>query len=197
MFKHNHIHKLTNMFVMGLAMIGLVGLITPAVPVHARSTCYGRTVTLYAQPGQNTISPGNQVILGTAGDDNIYASAGDVVCGRDGNDTIAGAEGNEFGGVTILGGPGNDTIWGSDHGGDLIFGGQGNDVIVGGRKLAPLPQGKQLLRTIIYGDDGNDRMYANRFGLTYMNGGNGGNTCYQDSVYSSSNTTLNCFIIQW
>lgn len=196
MFKSNRMYRLMTTLVLGLSLTGLVGLITPATPTHAQTTCYGRTVTLYAQPRYNTYSSGNQVIMGTPWRDVIYAGPNDIVCGMDGNDTIYGLGVDKYGGITVLGGPGDDRIVGSDHGGDLVFGGQGNDVISGGSVKSSPPNGQPRLRTIIYGDDGNDTIYANRYGKTYVNGGNGTDTCYEFLPTTSPNTLISCELIR-
>ncbi len=75
----------------------------------------------------DTLTYGDVLILGGAGDD--------ILWGNVGNDTITGSGGNDI----IDGGPGNDNLSGNtDH--DQIFGGQGDDVL--------------------NGDEGNDYLYG-------------------------------------
>jgi len=65
-----------------------------------------------------TVTEGNDLVMGGDGDDNIY--------GGGGNDTLEGECGND----TLYGGTGNDTIEGGG-GADSIDGGAGNDVLYG------------------------------------------------------------------
>lgn len=66
-----------------------------------------------------TLTYGDVVILGGAGDDILWANVG--------NDQIIGANGNDI----IDGGPGNDRLSGNGDN-DQIFGGQGDDRLEGG-----------------------------------------------------------------
>jgi len=113
---------------------------------------------------------GPDVIIGSAGNDTIYARGGDdVVCARGGDDLIDGGTGNykllgdrgdrdpdtgeaflgqrtfgpagSPGNDRIMGGSGNDTIYGDElrdprldggSGNDSIFGGGGSDELLGG-----------------------------------------------------------------
>lgn len=91
-----------------------------ALPPAPR-TCAGKLVT----------------IVGTPGDDNLYAtSREDVIAGLAGNDIIDGAGGNDVicgggGSDTLLGNSGNDKVIG-DGGNDRLLGGAGDDMLVGG-----------------------------------------------------------------
>ncbi|MFN3218490.1 MAG: hypothetical protein ACE367_18500 [Acidimicrobiales bacterium] len=71
---------------------------------------------------------GNDLLLGTWGDDVICALGGnDVVLGFGGDDIIVAGPGND----RVVGGSGDDEIHG-DAGRDTLFGGLGDDVIDGG-----------------------------------------------------------------
>ena len=66
---------------------------------------------------------GNDLILGTAGDDTINSGAGnDLIKGMDGNDTLNGGNAND----TLYGGAGDDILKGGS-GADSMYGGTGND----------------------------------------------------------------------
>lgn len=75
--------------------------------------CDGKAVTVSIAQGQLP-TDGNDVIMGTPGDDSINGGLG--------NDTICGGGGNDI----LLGGPGNDTIYGG-VGDDIILPGTGMD----------------------------------------------------------------------
>ena len=78
----------------------------------------------------------SDVLIGTAGDDNIVAFAGDdVVIGNAGADAISAGEGADF----VSGGAGRD----------VIFAGAGDDQVFGGGQA-----------DIIYGDAGADRIFG-------------------------------------
>jgi len=75
----------------------------------------------------NTPTPGDDAITGTADDDTIDALAGnDAVEGLGGNDTISGGDGSD----TLDGGDGDDRLLGNE-GDDALFGGAGNDQLGG------------------------------------------------------------------
>lgn len=97
----------------------------------------------------NTPTSGDDVIIGTPGDDNVDLGDGhdafwagsddvgnDVISGGAGNDVIGAGPGND----TVNGGAGNDAIFGGvgndelngDAGADVIWGGSGEDKITGG-----------------------------------------------------------------
>lgn len=76
------------------------------VPSTAARTCGGRPVTVNIGLGQLP-TEGNDVVLGTAGNDSINGGGGDdVICGGAGNDVLTGGNGND----TLYGGAGNDVI---------------------------------------------------------------------------------------
>jgi len=91
-------------------------------------------------------TPGNDVIVGTAGYDDIDARGGDdIICARGGDDDIQGDSGNDI----IEGGGGDDTIQGDD-GDDELHGGEGNDELQGDSGA-----------DILCGDAGNDEINGN------------------------------------
>ncbi len=90
---------------------------------------------------------GNDVLIGTAGNDFVYGGAGDdqillfggddIGNGGTGNDMIAGHEGKDLliGGLGVdqlIGGKDKDVLSG-DGGGDDLYGGDANDILSGGR----------------------------------------------------------------
>ncbi len=63
---------------------------------------------------------GNDLIIGTLGDNNINGGPGqDCVLGGGGNDTLLGGAGRDI----LLGGPGNDFLDGGGNNGDTCYGG--------------------------------------------------------------------------
>jgi Ca2+-binding RTX toxin-like protein len=114
---------------------------------------------IYAVAGVATQgSDGDDLIIGTSGDDVINGGNGDdLICGRGGSDTLSGGNGNDqvlgdvgcaagpgmpaafpacagaqgvAGTDTVTGGNGDDILWG-DQGNDTVTGGNGDDVIFG------------------------------------------------------------------
>jgi CSLREA domain-containing protein len=120
----------------------------PGAPV---AFCAGRQVTWFVALDGNRATSGDDVILGTPGNDFIDAGNGDdVICGEGGDDQIFGSLGNDF----IFGGEGDDRLWGND-GNDRVRGQQGNDEILG--------------------EDGNDFLYGG-IGDDVIRGGRGNDT---------------------
>ncbi|WP_439660531.1 calcium-binding protein [Lentzea sp. HUAS TT2] len=102
-----------------LVAAGLVGaLLIPAVPAHAAVTCNGLPVTRSGDDGNNSI-------IGTAGNDVIFAGGGnDVVVGQGGNDTVCLGAGDDL----FVGGDGDDTMVSeaTADGADTFIGSSGN-----------------------------------------------------------------------
>lgn len=95
--------------------------ITNKAAAFAPSECAGMNLTAigYGASGGNA----NELILGTAGADNLNAGSGnDCIIGGDSGDSLSGGGGNDV----ILGGPGDDSLRG-DQGSDVCYGGPGND----------------------------------------------------------------------
>ena len=112
-----------------LFVLSLAALLTPlaALPAGSAVKCFGEDPTIYAVPGHITRgTDGDDVIVGTDGDDDIRGGKGrDRICGRGGDDYLRGAGGRD----RISGGGGVDAVW--DEGGrrNVLIGGPGNDSI--------------------------------------------------------------------
>jgi Ca2+-binding RTX toxin-like protein len=110
-------------------------------------------------------------VYGDNGSDNIYIKGdcigAEVVGGTGGPNLIDASQSNY--GVTLYGGPGDDTIYGSQYD-DEIFGNGGND--------------------IIYGNGGNDTIYSS--GGLIIGGSNGGN----NTAYIPTGSNVTCINIQ-
>lgn len=108
---------------------------------------------------------GNDLIIGTDGDDQIH---GDDSLGgwrNTGRDIVYGNQGND----TIYGESGNDQLYGDDDD-DVIDGGAGNDRLEGG-------VGNDLLwggpgRDVLFGEAGDDELYGGS-GNDILRGGDG------------------------
>jgi hypothetical protein len=162
------------------AVIALTGTVTGMTPelyggddddiIDAR--VIGTGVTVYGRGG-------NDVIDGTAFDDRLYGEGGrDTLRGHDGNDLLVAVSGI---GDLLLGGAGDDLIYGSDEGaetdpnffdatphGDVIDGGPGNDIIfgLGGADFIRGGDGDDFIDggagdDLILGDAGADVLYGN------------------------------------
>jgi len=121
----------------GPAVAGQVIVPSPAL-------CFGRPVTLVVPAGGADFYGSSDpavidVILGTSGEDRIYALGGnDFVCGGDAYDHIEGGPGNDWidgeqEGDSLYGGTGTDVIYGGS-GGDLLLGDEGDDILFGQRE---------------------------------------------------------------
>ena len=108
---------------------------TPIIPGGSEPTGGGSETT----PDENEPTPvpgetihgnsGNNMLVGTDGDDIIYGYGGnDKLYGGDGNDILYGGDGND----NLYGGDGNDILYGGD-GNDNLYGGAGNDILIGGK----------------------------------------------------------------
>lgn len=154
----------------------------------ALATCNGLAVTVDLSFGQSP-GPGDDVILGTEGNDIIIGSAGnDTICGLGGDDIIRGNAGNDWidggdGKDDIRGGIGNDQISGG-NGADFIRGDRGQDTINGGAGADILSGGKGA--DLINGDGGKDTLYGG-FGDDQINGGNDNDTIRGDVGRDSLN----------
>lgn len=83
-------------------------------------SCNGLAPTIFGAGGNIVGTSGNDVIVGTDGDETIDGGSGnDTICGEGGNDAING-------------GSGNDDMWGEVSRFDPLFGTAGNDDITGG-----------------------------------------------------------------
>ena len=97
----------------GIGVIGLTVYGTPLPPSNPVGVCAS------PPPPDRVGTPGNDFIVGGAGQD--------VLFGQDGNDTLCG-----FGDIDVLfGGNGDDQLFGGD-GNDLLYGGPGANTNNGG-----------------------------------------------------------------
>jgi len=104
----------------------------PDGPQSRAATCFGETVTIWAQPddlpGGTQGTKGDDVIWGTSGHDEIWGKGGDdLICGNGGHDYLFGGSGRD----RIQGGPGSDVLYG-EAGRDTLLGGPGGNILNGG-----------------------------------------------------------------
>ena len=167
--------------------------------------CEGLEVTVDIAAG-DVPTEGDDVILGTDGDDVINALGGnDTICGLQGDDIIDAGDGFDsvfagFGDDTVTGGAGNDLIVGSNgiddlsgdagndrirggNGADALNGGNGNDIIRGGNDSDVINGGAgadelfgNLGRDTLLGGGGDDILRGGAFVDTF-NGGDGNDAC--------------------
>ncbi len=148
------------------------------VSANPRATCLGKTPTIYSTSSVVMGTSGNDVIVSTRADAEVYGLDGnDTICvyntggsayGGRGRDVIW-VDGNQF--HTVVGGPGSDVILSSnisvpglgDGGDSFLIGGEGDDVVYGGG-------GDE----VIGGQAGNDHLYGGH-GEDWLWGGLGGN----------------------
>lgn len=128
-----------------------------------------QTATVEVVRNTVVLTPGHDVFIGTAYDDDIDGKAGnDIIDARAGNDVVDGGEGDDH----LQGGAGDDQLFGG-LGNDVIFGGHGNDIIGGG-------QGDDRLfgeagDDVIEGDAGDDLLMGGDGG-DILDGGDGDDT---------------------
>ena len=178
----------------GALLLGTLAVAGPADAQAPVPQCDGKDATIVQVDWTPEDASIGQV-LGTPGDDVIVASGNEYhgqiqVLGLGGNDTICllrngtesggsvlvdGGEGDDvifnmpdalFRIVTIAGGPGNDTVHGS-NGDDLIIGGPGDDTIFGYQGFNALAgeEGNDTIRggsdqDLIAGGNGDDLIYG-------------------------------------
>ncbi len=139
-------------------------------------------VTIFGGPGNDTLvgGAGDDALHGETGDDRIVAGAGDDrVWGGRGRDYIDGGDGDDV----LRGGRGNDTVYGLD-GDDVIDGGAGNDYLEGGRGDDTIDGGSGPDTASggpgdddIHGGEGDDVVYTGP-GQDTVEGGVGSDTAY-------------------
>ncbi|MGI9623062.1 MAG: CAP domain-containing protein [Acidimicrobiales bacterium] len=125
------------LFLVALAALFAAILVPASSAGAAAPTCFGRSATIVAVPGQVTYgTPGPDVIVGTSGPDVIRSRGGaDLICSLGGADRVysgGGADTVDLGGGEDFarGGRGNDYIEGG-NGGDVIKGTKGHDTLKG------------------------------------------------------------------
>ncbi len=103
----------------------------------------------WLNPWADIGGPGQDLIIGTDGDDDLFGGPGhDCIVGGPGDDFLRGDLGHDM----LVGGPGNDRLYGDPDGHegiDFLWGGEGDDTLVGGAG------GDEL-----YGGDGHDHIDA-------------------------------------
>ncbi len=128
-------------------------------------SCNGLEATIYVQNG---------VIVGGPDNGKTYAGkfkgskGNDVIVGTEGNDKVEGGNGND----TICGLGGNDSLKGN-NGNDVIDGGSGNDKVDGGNDDDQLIGGDG--DDSVEGNDGNDTLNGGN-GKDRLEGGKGNDT---------------------
>jgi len=106
----------------------------------------------------------NELVMGTNGNDTIYAGNGnDIISGAGGDNIIYGGLGNQY----IYGGTGNDQIY-CGSGTNIIYGGSGEDVIVASKGNNKI-YGGDGNDTVIW-SGGNDLLYGQQLDDTYILG---------------------------
>ncbi|HSZ56688.1 MAG TPA: hypothetical protein VK797_13555 [Tepidisphaeraceae bacterium] len=134
----------------------------------------GLTAVIHGGSGNDNITLKDSFygeVYGDSGSDNIYVVGdcldAEIVGGSGGSNMIDAWNSNY--GVTIYGGPGNDTIYGTRYD-DEIYGGGGNDTI--------------------YGNGGNDTIYSS--GGLIIGGSDGGD----NTAYIPTGANVTCVNIQ-
>lgn len=139
--------------------------------------------------------PGDDTLIGSAGDDMIFGNGGsDFILADKGNDQIQGNAGDdalfgENGNDTIHGGSGDDQMSGGDgndkmsagSGDDFAAGGNGNDILSGNAGIDTLRgnDGNDTIRggedtDFLLGENGDDRL-SGEAGEDFLFGGTGTN----------------------
>jgi hypothetical protein len=153
---------------------------------RSRWGCIGQELC-WLNPWSEIGSDGNDLIIGTPGDDNIHGGAGhDCIVGLEGDDFLRGGAGHDM----LLGGPGADRLVGDDEneeGIDWLYGGDGDDEIYGnlgadelhggdGNDVIEAHEGNDLIDA----GDGDDVIRAGE-GHDAVQAGGGNDTVYADS----------------
>ena len=135
-----------------VAVILAVGAAIAATPVSgglppSSERCFGERATMTAFPGRTVGSPGNDVIVGTDGDERVNGRGGrDLICTGPGDDVLKGG-----GRADKLNGQGDE---------DIVIGGNGNDKHVGGPGSDTIRAntGSPSARDVAKGSDGDDNI---------------------------------------
>ncbi len=158
--------------------------------------CNGQTATVYVKNGLIVGGPqngqpfngilngtnGDDVIVGTAGSDEIHGRNGDdLICARAGSDKVEGDNGKD----TIHGGPGSDLLTGN-NGQDTVFGGADSDELLGNDGVDVLCGRGQ--EDFLRGGNGNDRMDGGG-SFDYLQGNNGQDACANGESLQSCEQT--------
>jgi hypothetical protein len=121
-----------SLLALALLLVALGGLASPPAGATGEAriaTCFGEAGTIWATAGVWAYgTAGDDVIIGSAGNDVIWGRGGDdLICGNGGHDMLFGEEGRD----RIQGGRGNDILYG-EEGGDTLMGGPGGNILNGG-----------------------------------------------------------------
>lgn len=154
---------------------GMLGGVTLTYQISDGETAVWQTAYFDIIRKTQTLTPGDDLHVGTPYDDDIDAGNGDdIIDARAGNDLVVGGNGDDHingseGQDHLFGGVGNDVIFGG-HGNDLIFGGNGDDRLFGddGDDTINGDAGNDLL----YGGTGNDLLSGGE-GCDELDGGEG------------------------
>ncbi len=153
-------HMMTNGRKRTVALVAAICALASTVLLATSATaatpsCFGRTATIVAKPGQVTIgTKGPDVIVGTAGADIIKGKGGrDLICGGGGADKISAGKGRDY----VAAGPGDDVVRGG-KGHDVIQGGPGDDILRGRKGNDELRAEEGLDKC--YGGPGADAFYS-------------------------------------
>ncbi len=140
-------------------------LVEPGDGNEGDAICADAVPTIIGTDGNDLLlgTPGDDVISGLGGDDRLLGFAGnDILCGGPGNDELRGNTGNDL----LSGGEGNDRIFG-EAGIDRAWGGVGDDVLDGGTQtdVSSGGTGDDVLRggaeaDVLSGGDGHDTLHG-------------------------------------
>lgn len=184
-------------------LAGMAVLLGPRAAEAATPTCRGKTATAVVDSSHYLVSVDpNAVIVGTSGDDSIFAyGAGSTVCALGGNDYVE----IYYDGSVAYGGSGNDTMYayygaaaygegGSDYmgainGASKVDAGPGDDTVYSWEDTswATGGSGNDFVQAYYGGSasggSGEDQVYS--YGGGTVDGGSG-----NDYVYGSGGDTL-------
>lgn len=136
---------------------GMLGPVTLSYMISDGQDSVWQTAHFSIVRNAVTLTPADDVFVGTAYDDDIDAAAGDdIVNAMAGNDLVMGGSGDDH----LFGDDGDDVLHG-EAGMDVIFGGNGNDIIHGGK-------GNDRL----FGEGGGDTLFGDA-GDDWIEGGEG------------------------
>jgi Ca2+-binding RTX toxin-like protein len=186
MFRTRHHAILTLGVVVGAAVAMSV---TPATA--STYFCFGKPATIVGTPRADSI-------VGTTGDDVIYALGGadsvlgdplddegfpssgygdDLICGGQGADFITGTAGDD----RVDGGKGNDTLGGKWEGGSDVLVGNAGDDTIGEAHFYLTESGSD--QNVLRGGPGDDRLQGGDYAPSTMYGGDGDDTLTAYAVY--------------
>jgi len=149
-------------------------------------TFYGQGDYMKGQEGNDTfhLQTGGNIAIGGEGNDIFHGYdegavaswanlATNYMFGGEGSDIFYGGHSSEY----IDGGAGNDIVFGGEFNGygaspDTLRGGAGDDIVIGA---------EFALGSMLYGDDGNDTIYAGKNSYATVYGGTDNDTIFAQS----------------